>query len=140
MRQEITRKGALGGFKGDSKNFSGEVMVDMLFTSNKWRNFSGGMVRFAPKARTAWHTHPAGQTLVVTEGIIYTGTRDGIVDVARAGDVISCPPGVEHWHGAGVESSGAHIALTLEKDGTNGIWGEKLSDEEYENALAKISL
>lgn len=135
MKQEITRKGALGGFKGDSKIFSGEVRVEMMFHANKWRSFSGGAVHFAPKARSAWHTHPAGQTLIVTEGSIYTGTREGVIDIARAGDVISCPPDVEHWHGAGAESSGTHIALTLEKDGINVLWGEKVSDEEYERAI-----
>lgn len=136
MGQKITKKGSLRSFNGDSKIFSGEVKVDMLFSANKWRNFSGGLVRFSPKARSAWHTHPAGQTLLVTQGTIYTGTKEGMIGIAHEGDVISCPPNVEHWHGAGIESSGTHIALTPEKDGVNVVWGEKLSDEEYLLAIA----
>nr|WP_232087269.1 cupin domain-containing protein [Helicobacter suis] len=119
--QEITRKGQLGGFEGDSSKFSGVVHVQMLFKSEKWHHFGGGLVSFEPKARSAWHTHPAGQTLIVTKGVIYTGTQDGKVSVAHEGDVISCPPGVKHWHGAGLDSGGSHIALTGVKDGVNVI-------------------
>ncbi|WP_346265304.1 cupin domain-containing carboxymuconolactone decarboxylase family protein [Helicobacter suis] len=136
--QEITRKGQLGGFEGDSSKFSGVVHVQMLFKSEKWRHFGGGLVSFEPKARSAWHTHPAGQTLIVTKGVIYTGTQDGKVSVAHEGDVISCPPGVKHWHGAGLDSGGSHIALTGVKDGVNVIWGEKVSDAEYMRAMASI--
>lgn len=133
MQQKVERN--LGEFKGDSKIFSGEVNVKMLFKKESWRNFSGGLVQFSPKARSAWHFHPAGQTLIVTKGTIYTGTKDGIVSLAKEGEVISCPPNVEHWHGAGLESSGEHIALTQYKDDSNVIWGEKVSDTEYFEAI-----
>ncbi|WP_270969247.1 cupin domain-containing protein [Campylobacter upsaliensis] len=107
----------------------------MLFNKNAWRDFSGAKVHFSPKARTAWHTHPAGQTLIVTQGVIYTGTKDGINHKAEVGESISCPPNVEHWHGAGLESSGTHIALTQYSKDSNVIWGDKLSDEEYLQAI-----
>ncbi|WP_104722678.1 cupin domain-containing protein [Helicobacter mesocricetorum] len=133
--QSIIKNDAFKAFSGDSKIFNGEVSVKMLFLSNQWQNFSGAIVEFAPKARSAWHTHPAGQTLLVTKGTIYTGTKEGIVQIAREGDTILCPPDVEHWHGAGLYESGAHIALTHEKDGKNVVWLEKLSDAEYEQFI-----
>lgn len=133
--QEVVKAGSLGGFKGDSKIFSGEVNVKMLFKSGDYRNFSGAEVTFSPKARTAWHTHPAGQTLIVTQGTIYTGTKQGITQIAKVGDVVLCPSDLEHWHGAGLKEKGAHIALTHEKDGKNVTWLELLSDTEYEGYI-----
>lgn len=133
--QEVVKAGSLGGFKGDSKIFSGEVNVKMLFKSGDYRNFSGAEVTFSPKARTAWHTHPAGQTLIVTQGTIYTGTKQGITQIAKVGDVVLCPSDVEHWHGAGLKEKGVHIALTHEKDGKNVTWLELLSDTEYEGYI-----
>ena len=133
--QEVVKAGSLGGFKGDSKIFSGEVSVKMLFKSDYYRSFGGGEVTFSPRARTAWHTHPAGQTLIVTQGKIYTGTKVGITQIAKVGDVVLCPPDVEHWHGAGLKEKGVHIALTHEKDGKNVTWLELLSDEEYEGYI-----
>ncbi|RDU68978.1 cupin domain-containing protein [Helicobacter cholecystus] len=133
--QEVIKAGSLGGFKGNSKIFSGEVSVKMLFKSGDYRNYSGAEVTFSPRARSAWHTHPAGQTLIVTQGIIYTGTKEGIVQIAKAGDVVLCPSDVEHWHGAGLTQEGVHIALTHEKDGKNVTWLELLSDEEYESYI-----
>ena len=124
--------------KGDSRIFSGEVGVTMLFEKNAWRDFSGAKVHFSPKARSAWHTHPAGQTLIVTQGVIYTGTKDGIIHKAEVGESISCPPNVEHWHGAGLESSGTHIALTQYDKDSNVIWGDKLSDTEYLQAIKRV--
>ncbi|EOA2818665.1 cupin domain-containing protein [Campylobacter upsaliensis] len=121
--------------QGDSRIFSGEVRVTMLFEKNAWRDFSGARVHFSPKARSAWHTHPAGQTLIVTQGVIYTGTKNGIVHKAETGESIACPPNVDHWHGAGLESSGTHIALTQYSKDSNVVWGDKLSDEEYLQAI-----
>lgn len=135
--QFIDRAGSLGGFVGDSKIFSGEVKVSTMFKSNEWREFSGGLVEFGPKARSAWHTHPAGQTLVVMEGEILTATADEAY-IAKKGDVISCPPNVKHFHGATSGSKGVHLALTGTKDGKNVTWLEKVSDKEYEEALKKV--
>ena len=133
--QEVVKAGSLGGFKGDSKIFSGEVSVKMLFKSDYYRSFGGGEVTFSPRARTAWHTHPAGQTLIVTQGKIYTGTKAGITQIAKVGDVVLCPPDIEHWHGAGLKEKGVHIALTHEKNGKNVTWLELLSDTEYEGYI-----
>ncbi|WP_233707748.1 cupin domain-containing protein [Helicobacter aurati] len=133
--QEVIKSGSLGSFKGDSKIFSGEVNVKMLFKSGDYRNYSGALVSFSPRARTAWHTHPAGQTLIVTKGTIYTGTKEGVVHVAHEGDSVLCPADIPHWHGAGLSESGSHIALTHEKDGKNVTWLQLLSDEEYESYI-----
>ncbi|ELP0533924.1 cupin domain-containing protein [Campylobacter upsaliensis] len=133
LAQELTKEAK--EMKGDSRIFSGEVRVTMLFEKNAWRNFSGARVHFSPKARSAWHTHPAGQTLIVTQGVIYTGTKNGIVHKAEMRESIACPPNVDHWHGAGLESSGTHIALTQYSKDSNVVWGDKLSDEEYLQAI-----
>lgn len=133
LAQELIKE--VKEIKGDSRIFSGEVRVTMLFEKNAWRNFSGARVHFSPKARSAWHTHPAGQTLIVTQGVIYTGTKDGIVHKAETGESIACPPNVAHWHGAGLKSSGTHIALTQYDKDSNVVWGQKLSDEEYLQAI-----
>ncbi|WP_127349728.1 (R)-mandelonitrile lyase [Campylobacter fetus] len=133
--QSVVRSGELGGFKGDSRYFTGEVSVSMLFKSDTYRPFSGALVEFSPKARTAWHTHPAGQTLIVTKGQIYTATKNGVLQIANTGDVVLCPPDIKHFHGAGLETKAAHIALTAEKDGKNVTWMEHVSDEEYEKLV-----
>lgn len=133
--QELESKGIHGNFKGDSKIFSGNVKVSMMFKVNEWRNFSGALVEFEPSARSAWHTHPQGQTLIVTEGEIITKVPGQKAVIAKKGDVISCPIGVKHFHGATNTNKGVHIALTGEKEGKNVEWLELVSDEEYENAL-----
>ena len=94
-------------------------------------------MHFPRGVRTAWHTHPAGQNLIVTKGKIYTGTADGIVQIASPGDVVLCPPGVKHWHGAGLHEDGEHIAVTFEKDGKNVTWMKHLSEDEYKNLIEK---
>lgn len=92
--QELESKGIHGNFKGDNKIFSGNVKVSMMFKSNEWRNFSGALVEFEPSARSAWHTHPQGQTLIVTNGEILTKAPGQKAFIAKKGDVISCPIGV----------------------------------------------
>lgn len=133
--QIIEKVGTHGSFKGDAKIFSGEVEVEMMFKANEWRDFSGGLVEFSKGARSAWHTHPKGQTLIVTEGEIITKAEGQKALIAKKGDVISCPVGVKHFHGASNTSAGAHIALTSEINGKNVEWLELVSDEEYKNAL-----
>ncbi len=134
-KQEIIKKENLKSIKGDSKIFSGEVRVTLLFKEETYRPFSAGLVEFEAGVRSAWHTHPAGQSLIVTKGEIYTGTEEGITQIAKEGDTILCPPNVKHWHGAGLKQGGSHIALTGIKDNNNVVWLEKLSDEEYERAI-----
>lgn len=135
--QEIVKAGSLGGFVGDENIFTGKVKVTKLFNDAPYRPFGGGLVEFERGARSAWHTHPAGQTLIVTKGVIITGTEQGEVQIAREGDTILCPPNLKHWHGASDKQSGAHIALTGVKAGNNVNWLEKISDEEYKAALKK---
>ena len=135
--QELIKAGSLGGFEGNDTIFSGKVKVTKLFNDAPYRAFGGGLVEFSKGARTAWHTHPAGQTLIVTEGEIITGSENGEVRIARKGDTIICPPDVKHWHGATDKQNGAHIALTGVRNGQNVVWLEKLSDEEYKSALKK---
>ncbi len=133
--QSITKSGELGGFKGDSKIFSGDVKVSMMFKSDSWRDFGGALVEFSKNARSAWHTHPAGQTLIVTQGEILTKVPGQKAVIAKKGDVISCPPNVRHFHGATDTSSGSHIALTQEKNGKNVSWENLVSEAEYKEAL-----
>lgn len=132
--QNIEKQGTYPNFKGDSKIFSGEVNVSMMFKENKWREFGGALVEFSPKARSAWHIHPAGQTLIVTQGEIITQVKGEKASLAKKGDVISCPPNIKHWHGARNQKA-AHIALTGVKEGKNVEWLELVSDEDYEKAL-----
>lgn len=132
--QTIENQDSHPNFKGDSKIFSGEVKVTLLFENKQWREFGGALVEFSPNARSAWHTHPAGQTLIVTEGEIITQVEGEKASVTKKGDVISCPPNIKHWHGAR-NSKGAHIALTGYKEGKNVEWLELVSDEDYQKAL-----
>ena len=133
--QIIVKNGELGSFIGDSKIFSGQVKVTMLFKDAPYRAFGGALVEFSKGARTVWHTHPAGQTLIITDGVIYTSSENGEVQIARKGDVVLCPPNVKHWHGAGAKQAGSHIALTGIKDGQNVVWLEHLSEGEYREAI-----
>lgn len=135
--QVVVKSGELGGFENNDKIFSGKVKVTYLFNDAEYRPFGGGLVEFSKGARSAWHTHPSGQTLIVVDGEIYTGTETGVVQIARKGDTILCPPNLKHWHGAGLKQSGSHIALTGVKDGKNVVWLEKLSDKEYQEAIKK---
>lgn len=135
MAQTITKSGELGGFKGDSKVFSGDVKVSMMFKSESWREMIGALVEFDKNARSAWHTHTAGQTLIVTDGEIITKVPGQKATIAIKGDVISCPPDVRHFHGATDTSKGAHIAITQEKNGKNTEWLELVSEAEYQEAL-----
>ncbi len=129
--QVITRVGTLPSGVGNSASFTGSVRHDPLFSANEDAPYSVSYVTFEPGARTFWHTHPAGQRLVVISGSGLTGTRDGRVTVIKAGDTVWCPPGVEHWHGASPTTAMTHMALTGMKDGKNVTWLEEVSDAQY---------
>ena len=133
--QAIIKSGELGSFEGNSTIFSGKVKVSILFNSETWREFGGALVEFEKSSRSAWHTHPEGQTLIVTDGEILTKVPGQKASIAKKGDVISCPPNVRHFHGATDSSKGAHIALTQEKNGKNVTWENLVSDVEYQEAL-----
>ena len=127
----ITRSGSQASSKGPAEYFTGEVRVQLLFTAQETAAYSGAFVAFAPGARSAWHTHPAGQRLIVTDGVGLTQEWGGPVEEIRAGDVVWCPPRVKHWHGASPTSAMTHLALTGVRDGQNVEWLEKVTDEQY---------
>lgn len=129
--QEIYRAGSQKSFKGPQSLFTGDVQVDLLFPANATAHYSGAYVTFQPGARTAWHLHPAGQHMIVISGVGLTGTRDGKIIKFKAGDVIWCPPGIDHWHGATPDSPMRHLVITGMLDGKNVIWKEKVTDEQY---------
>lgn len=127
----INRNGSQPSAKGPAQYFTGAVRVDMLFQPQAPSRASGGLVTFEPGARSAWHTHPLGQVLVVTAGTGWVQQEGGAKQEIRPGDVIWTPPGVKHWHGATATNGMAHIAITEALDGKNVDWLEKVSDEEY---------
>ncbi|MEV4620759.1 cupin domain-containing protein [Asanoa sp. NPDC049573] len=127
----ITRSGTRPAGKGPAENFTGDVRVQPLFDPEDTAPYSGAYVTFQPGARSAWHIHPAGQRLLVTEGVGRTQQWDGPVEEIRAGDVVWCPPGVKHWHGAAPASAMTHVALTGARDGQVVEWLEKVSEEQY---------
>jgi quercetin dioxygenase-like cupin family protein len=123
--------GSLDAFKGPEECFTGKVQVDLLFPSNETTAYSGAYVTFAAGARTAWHLHPAGQHMIVTDGVCLTGTRDGAIIQFGVGETVWCPPNIDHWHGATPVGSMTHLVITGSKDGQNVIWKEKVTEEEY---------
>jgi quercetin dioxygenase-like cupin family protein len=129
--QTISRSGSQPSAKGPAEYFTGSVRVDPLFAANDSTHVTGGYVTFEPGARSAWHTHPAGQHLIVTAGSGWTQEWGGPVAEIRAGDVVWCPPGVKHWHGASPATAMTHIALTGTRNGKNVEWMEKVTDEQY---------
>ena len=129
--QTISRAGSQPSVKGPAEYFTGNVRVDPLFPANDSAPFSGAYVTFEPGARSAWHVHPTGQHLLVTAGVGLTGEWEGKVDEIKTGDVIWCPPGVKHWHGASPTTAMTHIALTGTFNGKNVEWMEKVTDEQY---------
>lgn len=129
--QTISRATTVASFKGPADFFSGDARVDLLFKPKDGFPVGGAYVTFEPGARSAWHTHPTGQHLVVTAGVGWPQQWGGPVEEIRAGDVIWCPPGVKHWHGATPTTAMTHLALTGTVDGKNVEWLEKVSDEQY---------
>jgi quercetin dioxygenase-like cupin family protein len=118
---------------GPSENFTGTVTVTSLFEATEQSNATGSLVEFTPGARSAWHTHPAGQTLIVTSGIGWTQIEGEEKAIIRAGDVVNCPPDLRHWHGATATTSMSHIAITPVHPDRGMTWLELVSDEDYAN-------
>lgn len=131
---EITPNGSRPSASGPAENFTGSVVVDPLFAATGSTAASGAHVTFAPGARTAWHTHPAGQTLIVTSGLGWVQEWGGDKQEIRAGDVIWIKPGVKHWHGATVANGMRHIAIQENVGGKVVTWMEHVSDEQYRGA------
>ncbi len=128
---EIKRNGSQLPRPGPSEYFTGQVRVDPMFQTGEPARVSGGLVTFEPGARSAWHTHPLGQTLIVTSGLGWAQSEGGPVEEIRPGDVIWFPPGEKHWHGATAKTAMTHIAVTEFRDGKNVDWLEKVSDTQY---------
>lgn len=127
----ITRAGSQPSSRGPAQYFTGSVRVDPLFGAQPPSATTGAYVHFEPGARSAWHTHPAGQVLVVTAGSGRVQQWGGPVREIGTGDVIRTPPGVKHWHGAAPSTGITHIAIQNAVDGRNVEWLEKVSDEQY---------
>jgi 4-carboxymuconolactone decarboxylase len=127
----ITRRGSQPSRQGPAENFTGAVRVDPLFQATAPARAYGALVTFEPGARTAWHSHPLGQVLIVTSGTGRVQRRGDPLDEIRQGDVVGIPPGQKHWHGAAPNSSMAHIAIGEQLEGKSVEWMEKVSDVEY---------
>ncbi len=128
---KITRRGSQPSRQGPAENSTGAVRVDPLFQANTPARAYGALVTFEPGARTAWHTHPLGQVLIVTAGTGRVQRWGDPVDEIRQEDVVWIPPGQKHWHGAAPNSSMAHIAIVEQLDGKSVEWMEKVSDAQY---------
>jgi len=128
---EIRRIGSQASAKGPSDWFTGTVRIDPLFDRSEPARVSGASVTFEPGARTAWHTHPLGQTLIVTAGCGWAQRDGGPVEEIRPGDVIWFSPGEKHWHGATSTTAMTHIAVHEKLNGKAVDWMEKVSDEQY---------
>lgn len=129
---DIKRSGSQASTKGSDEYFTGTVRIDPLFEAQESARTSGASVTFEPGARTAWHTHPLGQTLIVTAGCGLAQRWDGAIEQIRPGDVIWFAPGEKHWHGATATTAMTHIAIQEALDGKLVDWMEKVSDEQYE--------
>ena len=128
---EIKRSGSQPSGKGPVEYFTGTVRVDPLFNAPAPARVLGASVTFEPGARTAWHTHPLGQTLIVMAGCGLVQRWEGKVEKIQPGDVIWFPPGEKHWHGAAPNTAMTHIANVEVLDGKSADWMEKVSDEQY---------
>ena len=131
---EIIRNGSRPSARGAAEWFTGSVRLDPLFAATAPARAAGARVTFEPGARTNWHTHPLGQTLIVTHGLGRVQREGGPVEEIRPGDVVSFAPGERHWHGASPEVAMTHIAIHEALDGRSVDWAEPVSDAQYEGA------
>lgn len=127
----ISRSGSRALAQGPADWFTGAVQVEMLFTVEEPSSASAGAVTFTPGARTAWHSHPLGQVLIVTAGVGRVQRWGGPVEEIRPGDVVRIAPHVKHWHGAAPSAAMTHIAIQEQQDGQSADWLEPVSDGEY---------
>jgi quercetin dioxygenase-like cupin family protein len=128
---QISPNGSRPSAKGAPEYFTGSVIVDSLYAANESTSSAGGLVTFEPGARSSWHTHPAGQVLIVTSGAGWVQEEGGSKREIKPGDVVWTPPGVKHWHGATATNAVSHIAITNVVDGRNVDWMEHVTDEQY---------
>ena len=128
---EIKRVGTQSSSKGPAEWFTGAVRIDALFKASAPARAAGASVTFEPGARTAWHTHPLGQTLIITAGCGWVQREGGPVEEVRPGDVVWFPPGEKHWHGATATTGMTHIAIQEELEGKVVDWMEHVTDAQY---------
>jgi quercetin dioxygenase-like cupin family protein len=129
---DIKRSGTQSSSKGPPDWFTGTVRIDPLFQANAPARAVGASVTFEPGARTAWHTHPLGQTLIVTAGCGFAQRFGGPIEQIRPGDVIWFPPGEKHWHGATATTAMTHIAIQEQLEGKTVDWMEHVTDKQYQ--------
>ncbi len=129
---KITRNGTKPSARGPADWFTGSVRIDSGFQAEEDGRAGGAIVTFEPGARTNWHSHPAGQTLVVLSGVGWTQCEGGDRTEIRAGDVVWCPCRRRHWHGASRTTAMSHLAITEMVDGRNVDWMEPVTDEQYQ--------
>jgi quercetin dioxygenase-like cupin family protein len=130
---EILPNGGRPSARGSAQTFSGSVIVDPLFGVTDYTRATGGHVTFEPGARSAWHSHPAGQILIVTSGVGWVQQWGGEKRQIGPGDVVWTPPGVKHWHGATATNGMSHIAIQEQVEGKVVEWMEQVSEEQYRN-------
>ena len=128
---DILRNGSRPSQQVSPEYFTGKVRLDPLFATHDPARAAGALVTFEPGARTAWHTHPLGQTLIVTAGCGWTQRAGGPIEEIKPGDVVWFPPGEKHWHGATLTTAMTHIAIQEQQDGKVVDWMEKVTDEQY---------
>lgn len=128
---QIKRSGEQASQKGPEAWFTGQVRVDPLHNAPAPARTNAAVVTFEPGARTVWHTHPLGQTLIVVSGLGWVQRDGGPIEDVRPGDVVWFPPGLKHWHGASPKAAMTHIAITEALDGKAVDWLEKVSDQQY---------
>jgi quercetin dioxygenase-like cupin family protein len=133
---DITRAGTLPSRPGPADWFTGRVRIDPLFSPPDPARASGALVTFEPGARTAWHTHPLGQTLIVTAGCGWVQREGGPIQTIRPGDVVWFRPGERHWHGATATTAMSHIAIHERHDGSPVDWMEQVTEAQYRAAPA----
>lgn len=128
---DIKRAGSLSSATGPADRFTGTVRIDSPFQCTEPGRHGGAIVTFECCARTHWHTHPLGQTLIVTSGVGRIQREGGPIEEIRPGDIVSILPGEKHWHGAAPNTAMTHVAITEMKDGRNTDWMEPVTDEQY---------
>ncbi len=133
---DIRRAGSQPSGKGPADYFTGQVRIDPLYNPSEPARIATALVTFEPGARTAWHTHPLGQTLIVTAGLGLAQREGGPVEEIRPGDVVWFEPGEKHWHGASPTTGMTHIAIQEQKDGKVVDWLEQVSDADYGGSTA----
>ena len=128
---DIQKNGSKASARGSADFFTGSVRIDPLIPTTPPARLGGAFVTFEPGARSAWHTHPLGQMLIVTAGCGLVQSEGGPVVKIRPGDVVWCPPGEKHWHGATSSTAMTHIAMLESLDGKNVNWMQHVTDQEY---------